>query len=512
MLCTLLVVACRPAFAEKFAPKYVAPHVGIDSVDRILVIQDIRDSTLFGRTTVPVGDWNDDGVTDVLLCRYGYSGSDDNAYLFYGGNPPDGAYDAEYVNLYSLMNAVGDVNRDGYLDIGLCQLPDLIFELHLGGPLMDDTADFLIPHIYSRIARAADFDADGNLELPLATDLNGGYVNFYDMEEGRDTIPEYVIPDTSRSFGQQLAVGDFNGDTFPDLTVSAYYGRDTCFVKFYWGGPAFDTIADFEIHSTSPKFGRTLTPLGDFNGDEYEDILIAGGANDPYGIYFGGPAMDDEIDIVVNMAYGGDPPDAADCVGDINNDGYPDLVWGYILYEEVYVYLGGPDADSLVDLVWGNLDLDGAQAYYGREVRGVGDVNDDGIDDFAVYSRTNDGAIWYGQVDFYAGWDTTAVDINEGQNVLLPDRIKLRQNYPNPFNPSTTVEFDLPYRMDIRLSIHNVLGQEVRMLVSGSLGAGVHRATWNGADEAGIAMSSGVYFVKLQSGLQTAGCKIMLLR
>jgi len=477
------------------------------------VIQDITDSTFFGRTTVPLGDWNDDGIDDVLLSRYAFSGSDDNAYLFFGGNPPDGVYDAEYVNLYSIMNAIGDINRDGYLDLGVIVPPDFFFQVHFGGPLMDDTADMVLGRHYSNvISSSADLDDDGNLEIPLSLDVNGGFVKIYDIEAGSDTIAEYVIPDTSTDYGRNLAITDWNGDGYPDLAVAAFMNRDTNFVKFYFGGPDFDTIADFQINNTSPQFGKTLVPLGDFNADGYEDILIAGGANDPYGVYFGGPAMDDSMDIQVTTWTGYSPPTDADCVGDINNDGYPDLVWTYMLDGEVHVYLGGPDVDSLPDVFWRDSDVPGPQDYYGREVRGVGDFNGDGVDDFAVYSRTSSGTLWTGQVDFYAGWDTTAVDAPDDNPLLLPDNIRLRQNYPNPFNPSTTIEFELPCRMEITLNVHNVLGQEVKSLISGSFGAGLHRATWDGTDQSGRAVASGVYFYRLSTGADQVSRKMLLLK
>jgi hypothetical protein len=94
----------------------------------------------------------------------------------------------------------------------------------------------------------------------------------------------------------------------------------------------------------------------------------------------------------------------------------------------------------------------------------------------------------------YGGGDSTTVDVSENQ-VHLPHRILLHQNYPNPFNASTTIEFTLPEAADVRLSIYDLLGREIAVLVSGFKPAGNHGIIF---DAEGL--SSGVYFYNLSSG------------
>lgn len=77
---------------------------------------------------------------------------------------------------------------------------------------------------------------------------------------------------------------------------------------------------------------------------------------------------------------------------------------------------------------------------------------------------------------------------------IIPSSFRLEQNYPNPFNPSTTIEFFLPLRSHVRLSIWNVIGQEVAVLMSEEKSAGVHKVTWNASG-----FPSGVYFSRLQA-------------
>ena len=94
----------------------------------------------------------------------------------------------------------------------------------------------------------------------------------------------------------------------------------------------------------------------------------------------------------------------------------------------------------------------------------------------------------------------------------MPADFALSQNYPNPFNPETAIEFSLPEASDVELTIYNVLGQQVRVLVNGSYSAGVQRVAWNGRDDHGQRVSSGVYFYRLTSGSFSQTRKMMLLK
>ncbi|HEY6191338.1 MAG TPA: FlgD immunoglobulin-like domain containing protein, partial [Bacteroidota bacterium] len=80
-----------------------------------------------------------------------------------------------------------------------------------------------------------------------------------------------------------------------------------------------------------------------------------------------------------------------------------------------------------------------------------------------------------------------------------PSGYALRGNYPNPFNPTTQIKFDLPEASQVRLSVFNVLGQEVATLVNGVMGAGYQSVEWNSSDHQGVPLPSGVYFYRLQA-------------
>lgn len=110
-------------------------------------------------------------------------------------------------------------------------------------------------------------------------------------------------------------------------------------------------------------------------------------------------------------------------------------------------------------------------------------------------------------VDFSAAWAAAK------PLAALPLANALSQNYPNPFNPETTIRYDLSSDAIVSLTIYNVMGQVVRQLVDGeSLAAGQYQAVWDGRNESGVGVASGMYFYLLHAGDYVAKRKMVLLR
>ncbi len=101
---------------------------------------------------------------------------------------------------------------------------------------------------------------------------------------------------------------------------------------------------------------------------------------------------------------------------------------------------------------------------------------------------------------------------DETEDVALPDEFSLSQNYPNPFNPTTHIEFALPQATDVRLEIYDIRGVQVRTLVNSLMPAGYHNTKWDGRNDAGNAVSSGIYVLQMQAGEQHFVKKMTLLR
>ena len=100
----------------------------------------------------------------------------------------------------------------------------------------------------------------------------------------------------------------------------------------------------------------------------------------------------------------------------------------------------------------------------------------------------------------------------KSEQATLPKTYSLFQNYPNPFNPETQISYDLPNDSWVKLSIYNIRGQKVRTLVDGFEAAGHKRIKWDGTDEEGKKVGSGLYFYRIQAGEFTDTKKMILMK
>ena len=130
----------------------------------------------------------------------------------------------------------------------------------------------------------------------------------------------------------------------------------------------------------------------------------------------------------------------------------------------------------------------------------------------------SDGRLIYSEIAFdletldeIINSNTVIVSIDD-ELANIPDELTLHPAYPNPFNPSTTISFDLNVRSSLNLKIFDQLGREVITLYSGTLERGNHSYTWNGRDNNGKKVSSGIYFSQLQVGDMHRVRKVTLLK
>jgi hypothetical protein len=107
-------------------------------------------------------------------------------------------------------------------------------------------------------------------------------------------------------------------------------------------------------------------------------------------------------------------------------------------------------------------------------------------------------------------WTTTGID--DDTEILLPSGYFITQNYPNPFNPATVIEFSIPVKTDVTVTIYNLLGKRVAVLADGEFEAGDHSLTWDGRDEFGNDAASGVYFYEMKGGGFAFSRKMILLK
>ena len=227
------------------------------------------------------------------------------------------------------------------------------------------------------------------------------------------------------------------------------------------------------------------------------------------GTYFGGVTIDSVIDSPLFIK------GRSNVIGNFNKDRYEDYLWGFTTLSggEVGIYLGGNPLDTIED--WHYRDYEVGD--YG-EPAGVGDINGDGVDEAIV----GDPGWWWahpdapiGRVYIYKN-PYTAVEQEENQ---LPRNFALGQNYPNPFNPSTTIPFSLKAQgsmlkgsIHTTIIIYNLMGQKVRTLVDEEKLLGSYQVIWDGKDNLGDEVTSGIYFYRIEAGDFIQSKKMVLIK
>jgi len=101
----------------------------------------------------------------------------------------------------------------------------------------------------------------------------------------------------------------------------------------------------------------------------------------------------------------------------------------------------------------------------------------------------------------------------DNENTTAPSLITaLDSNYPNPFNPETTIRYSVEKPGKVTLEVYNILGQKVKTLVNDTKDKGSHNVVWNGKDQAGNNVASGVYFYHMKNGNYSKTNKMILMK
>jgi hypothetical protein len=462
------------------------------------------------------GDVNGDGFKDIivgapqLLMDRGYA----NIYL--GGAEFDTIPDIKLIGepfevggsgFGDNVACAGDVNHDGYDDVlVVAGFVEKVF-LYLGGVEMDSIEDVVFQggpgdsySFAASITCAGDLNNDyyddiiiSSPEYPVGTGTGRVYIYFGD--ENMDNQADICIQGGERDcLGASVAgLGDVNQDGYDDILVGAPTDGHTGFegrASIFYGGDPMDTIPDVTFWGDSANFhfvGCSIADAGDVNGDGIPDLMIVGGyLQKRMRIFLGGVT----IDTIPYITVGGSH--AISKAGDLNKDDFGDImVSGTIFY-------GGNPMDSIPDLY---LPTGGTEVAY------AGDINGDGYDE-VLLSTTGDTTA-NGNVFIFTSRPASSVSDQEHQPVK---GFKLSQNYPNPFNPQTEIDCTLPFDCHVTVSVFNILGQKVAVLVDQFQKSGKKTLHWNGRNDNGEELASGIYFCRMQAGDFSETKKMLVIR
>jgi len=104
------------------------------------------------------------------------------------------------------------------------------------------------------------------------------------------------------------------------------------------------------------------------------------------------------------------------------------------------------------------------------------------------------------------------VSLRKDSSIIIPIVKLTLSNFPNPFNPTTTISYNIPLDSKVSLEIYNIKGQHVKQLVSGSQPEGYYEVVWNGKDDAGKQVSSGIYYYRITACGKTLNKKMLMLK
>lgn len=448
----------NPTYVYAYYGAASGPDTGVDQ------IYTRTGNSAFGLGMFSAGDVNGDGYADAVI---GDSGADSGdlgngregaIFLFeslgsYGlsPQPTDVIYGPEVTSgLYGRQaEAAGDVNGDGFGDV---IVGDMYFDdgtdfegkvwVHLGAPSRESgNADWIdtVNQAHANLGNAlamGDFDGDGFSDLAVGAEAQdngqaeeGAAFVYMGHRDGLPSTAEWAA-DSDQSaafFGHSIAnAGDVNADGYEDLLVGASHwdhgeineGGVWCY-HGSTSGPVASYSQRLEIDQANALFGWSVASAGDVNGDGYTDVAVgapfykADGFSSSGGVFvYCGSAtgLPSTPTWTYGYAFAGSSFGySVSCAGDVNGDGYSDLIVGAINAESgqaseglAFVFHGG--AGGLANSPNTTLQANQSGADFGFDVSSAGDVNGDGYSDVMVGAPTYDnGANAEGLARVYLG-------------------------------------------------------------------------------------------------------------
>jgi len=395
----------------------------------------------FGYSVSGAGDVNNDGYADVLVGAYkdDNTGTDsgsawvlsgvDNSilYLFNGGDAGD--YFGQSVS------DAGDVNNDGYADVIVGAINDDNTGSNVGSASVFNGADGSLLYVFNgestsdyfgyAVSSAGDVDNDGYADLVVGAygdDNNGSDSGAASVFSGKTGAILHVFngDNIQDNFGVSVSgAGDLNNDGYDDVIVGAHRASKARVFSGADGSILYTFIGD----SIADDFGRSVSAAGDVNSDGYSDVIVGAWYNDAVATDTGMVRVFSGSNGSVLYTFYGDTAGdqlglSVSGVGDVNNDGYDDVIAG--AYQDDNNGSNSGSARILSGINGSILYVfngDNANDSFGAAVSGAGDVNNDGYDDMIVGAyRDDNGGTDSGSVRVLNGkglWIDTDFD---GQN------------------------------------------------------------------------------------------------
>jgi hypothetical protein len=407
-----------------------------------------------GTSVSTAGDVNGDGYSDIIIGVPEYSNaqqSEGAVFVYYGTN--DGIDQAnklilegnqDNANFGSSVSTAGDVNGDGYVDV-IIGMPGKTIGVNKVGAAyiyhgsssgLSVTPSTMINGDQSNsgfgnaVSTAGDVNGDGYTDVIIGASTYGlgakgaAFVH-YGSSSGVSNTPNWTKEGVNASFlGNSVsAAGDVNGDGYSDVIIGAYdfsngQVAEGAVYVFHGSASGLSQTADWSIESNQDyaSFGLDVSAAGDVNGDGYGDIVFSGyNSTNKEGAAYVYHGSNTGLSTTPNWSVVGDQNfgrygSSINTAGDMNGDGYSDLIIGQYGYDDigsgvdfdgkVYLYQGSENGLGNVE-VWTS---DGGEEFeYGISVSTAGDVNGDGYSDILIGAPGYNGTTIHGGTYLYYG-------------------------------------------------------------------------------------------------------------
>ncbi|MBN1886065.1 MAG: VCBS repeat-containing protein [Candidatus Krumholzibacteriota bacterium] len=447
-------------------------------------------------STPALADVDNDGVVELIVCGSSSSTTVDSIQVRNGDGSSVPGWPKAIEDLWATISAspaVGDIDDDGDIEIVVSSSNSKVYGLNHDGTWMAGWPKWVYNnHYYVGSPALADLTGDGYLEVVIPSRDNNCYVFRYNGQALTNWPQPYAESGATEA---SPTIADLDGDGGLDIVLPSEEGYINA-----WN-VAGEHLSGFPIQvnaycRTTPMV-RDLDLDGDFEliATSWDQNVYVWDLDAPY--RYGAVAWNGFHGNVQNTGWTGyEGPTAA---------GELAFAWRLSggLVEIDWVVAAGPVSWDIHRAADGS-----AFELYAADLRpdegGHIAWTDRGVEEGVTYSyrlvATDDDRLFV---------ETDAIEVPVARARLYP-------NHPNPFNPTTTVSFTVPGgeadRHNVLLAVYDVRGRLVRTLVSGVVPGGRHEAIWDGSDNRGSQVASGVYFARFAAAGVKATRKMVLLR